>query len=160
MGSNLDAPGRAGARRPRRAGAVAAHAADGALRRSTAAPPWGRADQPDFVNAVARPGDRARPARAARRAAGDRGRGRAACAAASAGGRARSTSTCCSTASTGSADARLVLPHPGIAERAFVLVPLAALAPQLEIPGAGRVGALAAAVPAGAVEALEEEAAS
>lgn len=36
----------------------------------------------------------------------------------------------------------LELPHPGIAERAFVLVPLAEIAPELEVPGLGRVRAL------------------
>jgi 2-amino-4-hydroxy-6-hydroxymethyldihydropteridine diphosphokinase len=39
-------------------------------------------------------------------------------------------------------DADLTVPHPGIAERAFVLVPLAELAPDLEVAGAGRVRAL------------------
>ncbi|MEO7199748.1 MAG: 2-amino-4-hydroxy-6-hydroxymethyldihydropteridine diphosphokinase [Dokdonella sp.] len=33
----------------------------------------------------------------------------------------------------------LQVPHPRIAERAFVLLPLVELAPQLEIPGHGRV---------------------
>ena len=37
----------------------------------------------------------------------------------------------------------LALPHPGIAERAFVLGPLAEIAPDLEVPGLGRVSALA-----------------
>ncbi len=36
----------------------------------------------------------------------------------------------------------LELPHPGIAERGFVLVPLAEIAPELEVPGLGRVRAL------------------
>ena len=36
----------------------------------------------------------------------------------------------------------LEVPHPGIAERAFVLVPLAEIAPELEVPGVGRVRAL------------------
>jgi 2-amino-4-hydroxy-6-hydroxymethyldihydropteridine diphosphokinase len=36
-------------------------------------------------------------------------------------------------------DERLTLPHPHIAERAFVLLPLNDLAPDLEIPGQGRV---------------------
>jgi 2-amino-4-hydroxy-6-hydroxymethyldihydropteridine diphosphokinase len=33
----------------------------------------------------------------------------------------------------------LAVPHPGIAERAFVLVPLAEVAPDLVVPGVGRV---------------------
>lgn len=37
---------------------------------------------------------------------------------------------------------QLTVPHPGIAERAFVLEPLHDLAPTLDIPGAGRVEAL------------------
>jgi len=36
----------------------------------------------------------------------------------------------------------LVLPHPGIAERAFVLAPLADIAPDLMVPGLGRVRSL------------------
>lgn len=36
----------------------------------------------------------------------------------------------------------LVVPHPRIAGRAFVLQPLADLAPELDIPGMGRVSAL------------------
>ena len=43
----------------------------------------------------------------------------------------------------------LTVPHPGIAERAFVLEPLAEIAPDLEVPGVGRVRTLAARVSAG-----------
>jgi 2-amino-4-hydroxy-6-hydroxymethyldihydropteridine diphosphokinase len=42
----------------------------------------------------------------------------------------------------------LTLPHPGIVERNFVLYPLAEIAPDLELPGLGRVADLAAAVTA------------
>jgi 2-amino-4-hydroxy-6-hydroxymethyldihydropteridine diphosphokinase len=40
---------------------------------------------------------------------------------------------------------KLMLPHPGVHERSFVLYPLAEIAPTLEIPGRGRVSQLAAA---------------
>jgi 2-amino-4-hydroxy-6-hydroxymethyldihydropteridine diphosphokinase len=51
-----------------------------------------------------------------------------------------------------SATGELTLPHPGIAERAFVLAPLAEIAPDVDVPGVGRVRALLAAVDATAVE--------
>jgi len=40
----------------------------------------------------------------------------------------------------------LTVPHPGIAERNFVLAPLAELAPQLSVPGLGKVQVLRDAV--------------
>jgi len=44
----------------------------------------------------------------------------------------------------------LTLPHPGIVERNFVLYPLAEIAPDLDLPGLGRVAELKARVtPAG-----------
>mgnify|MGYP000943008400 CR=1 FL=1 len=48
----------------------------------------------------------------------------------------------------------LTLPHPRAHERAFVLAPLAELAPQLEIPGHGRVAALLPAVAGQRIERL------
>ena len=55
-------------------------------------------------------------------------------------------------------DDRLTLPHPRAAQRGFVLEPLAALWPDGEIPGAGRVADLLVAVrtdPAQRVDRLE-----
>ena len=43
-------------------------------------------------------------------------------------------------------EAALTLPHPGIVERNFVLYPLAEIAPDLELPGLGRVAVLARAL--------------
>ena len=43
-------------------------------------------------------------------------------------------------------DGQLTLPHPGIAQRNFVLYPLAEIASELGIPGLGQVGELASRV--------------
>jgi 2-amino-4-hydroxy-6-hydroxymethyldihydropteridine diphosphokinase len=51
-------------------------------------------------------------------------------------------------------DERLTLPHPHISERAFVLLPLNDLAPDLEIPGQGRVSNLLRAVDTQGCEAM------
>lgn len=42
---------------------------------------------------------------------------------------------------------RLTVPHPGIAERAFVLYPLFEIAPDLIVPGKGRIAELIALCP-------------
>ena len=53
-------------------------------------------------------------------------------------------------------DARLTLPHPRIAERAFVLLPLNDIAPDLRLPGQGRVAELLAAADTRGCECLTE----
>jgi len=54
--------------------------------------------------------------------------------------------------STRLAEPDLVVPHAEIASRAFVLEPLAEIAPSLEIPGVGRVERLLARVDRAGVE--------
>lgn len=50
----------------------------------------------------------------------------------------------------------LSVPHPGIAERAFVLLPLAEIAPTLDIPGLGPVRRLLDRIDIRAVVALDD----
>ena len=52
------------------------------------------------------------------------------------------------------AERDLAVPHPGIPERAFVLVPLAEFAPDLVVPGRGRVRDLLARVDSADLERL------
>jgi 2-amino-4-hydroxy-6-hydroxymethyldihydropteridine diphosphokinase len=52
-------------------------------------------------------------------------------------------------AAVSSTDPDLLLPHPRIAERAFVLVPWAEIEPDTVLPGRGTVAELLAALPAG-----------
>lgn len=48
----------------------------------------------------------------------------------------------------------LTVPHPRLHQRAFVLLPLAELAPEIEVPGQGAVGALLPSVAGQAIERL------
>lgn len=49
----------------------------------------------------------------------------------------------------------LIVPHPRMHERAFVLAPLAELAPELHIPGRGRIAKLLPAVADQAIDKLD-----
>jgi 2-amino-4-hydroxy-6-hydroxymethyldihydropteridine diphosphokinase len=49
-----------------------------------------------------------------------------------------------------------VLPHPGLASRAFVLYPLRDVAPGLDVPGLGPVDALCARLPPHALVVLDD----
>jgi 2-amino-4-hydroxy-6-hydroxymethyldihydropteridine diphosphokinase len=51
--------------------------------------------------------------------------------------------------------AELTLPHPGIVQRNFVLYPLLEMAPELNVPGRGRVAELAARVDAAGIWRLD-----
>jgi 2-amino-4-hydroxy-6-hydroxymethyldihydropteridine diphosphokinase len=115
-------------------------------------PPWGRTDQPDFVNAVAGL-DTTLPPHALLQALqalearfGRERRERW-------GPRVLDLDLLLH----GEArvhDAELRLPHPHLHERAFVLAPLADLAPELIVPGRGKVSVLLAGVDAAGIEAL------
>lgn len=116
-------------------------------------PPWGMHDQPDFLNAVTvletplSPHDLLDALLGIERNAGrERGGERW-------GPRTLDLDLLHVAGETVS-DERLTLPHPHIAERAFVLLPLSDVAPELEIPGQGRVADLLRAVDTQGCEAL------
>lgn len=116
-------------------------------------PPWGVVDQPAFVNAVARidtalsPHDLLDALLAIERAAGRVRDGER-------WGPRTLDLDVLHVDGVVLSDQRLTLPHPRIAERAFVLLPLHALAPGLLLPGQGQVADLLAAVDAAGCERL------
>lgn len=140
LGSNLDSPARqidvafellAGLPETRLVGRSAMY-------RSA---PFGGVEQPDFVNAVASVETRLQPARLLEELqAIERARGRER-------GEVRWGPRTLDLDLLVYSDhvidePGLSVPHPGIAERNFVLLPLRELAPDLEIPGLGRVSSI------------------
>lgn len=117
--------------------------------------PWGGVDQDDFLNLVVAVDDpgagpwvwlaRARSAEQGR----DRDRGEDAV---RWGPRTLDVDVLTVTGDEGdpvhSEDPELLLPHPRLHERAFVLVPWAEIAPDDDVPGHGRIADLLAALPA------------
>lgn len=116
-------------------------------------PPWGVLDQPSFVNAVAKiatelkPHDLLDALLAIERAAGRVRNG-------DRWGPRTLDLDILHVDGMASGDERLTLPHPRIRERAFVLVPLNDLAPDLVLPGQGRVADLLAALDTAGLERL------
>jgi 2-amino-4-hydroxy-6-hydroxymethyldihydropteridine diphosphokinase len=118
-------------------------------------PPLGNPDQPDFVNAVAGLLTRLPPrllldalkdierAQGRARVAGDRWGPRVIDLDLLVHGRLRTS------------EADLEIPHPGIAQRNFVLFPLLDIAPGLDVPGLGPVAELARRLDRSGLEALD-----
>jgi 2-amino-4-hydroxy-6-hydroxymethyldihydropteridine diphosphokinase len=143
LGSNLDEP-RAQVERGFAALGALPKTAVHARSRLYRSPPWGIADQPDFVNAVARLETSLAPrelldALLAIEASAGRVRG------------ARNGPRILDLDLLLYGDqvideSDFTVPHPRLHERAFVLLPLADVAPDLEVPGHGRVRDLVAQV--------------
>jgi 2-amino-4-hydroxy-6-hydroxymethyldihydropteridine diphosphokinase len=118
-------------------------------------PPLGPADQPDYVNAVAALLTTLEPAEllnALRRIEAAQGRQRG-------GPRWGPRTIDLDLLLHGQAcldGESLVLPHPGLVDRAFVLVPLAEIAPGLRLPGGASIERLAAAVDRSGLSRLED----
>ncbi len=155
IGSNLETP----AQQVRGAFAAMAHLPQTAVvARSSlyVSTPMGRGDQPDFVNAVIRLDTGLPPhvlLEELQRIEHEAGRVRT-------GERWGPRTLDLDVLVYGEqriADERLAVPHPGVAERSFVIVPLAELAPDLVIPGQGRVADLAAVVELEGLRLLEGE---
>lgn len=123
--------------------ALAALSVDGAVRCSSLyeTPPWGVLEQPSFINAAASfdtslaPLDLLQALLAIERAAGRVRNG-------TRWGPRTLDLDLLHMQNVVFNDERLVLPHPRIVERAFVLLPLCELEPELDLPAVGRVAEL------------------
>lgn len=108
-------------------------------------PPWGKLDQPDFLNAVValetsrEPHDLLDALLNIERAAGRERNGER-------WGPRTLDLDLLYVAGKAVNSERLTLPHPHIANRAFVLLPLHDVAPELDVPGQGKVADLLRAV--------------
>lgn len=123
--------------------------------RSYRTPPWGIADQPDFINAVAEletslaPRELLEALLAIERANGrQRGSER--------WGPRTLDLDLLAYGDLHCEEPGLTLPHPRIGERAFVLVPLAELCAEMRIPGSGTVRELLARVDGGACVPIDD----
>jgi len=155
LGSNLDDP---------RAQVLAALHALAALPRSRVlrhsrlyrSAPWGRRDQPEFINAAAMLQTTLAPRELLDELlAIERNAGRA-----RDGTRWGPRVLDLDVLLYGSRvvdESGLRVPHPHLAERAFVLLPLAEIAPEVQVPGLARVDALLARIDASACVALEPD---
>jgi 2-amino-4-hydroxy-6-hydroxymethyldihydropteridine diphosphokinase len=109
--------------------------------------PWGRADQPEFVNAAAALETDLSPRKllnellAIERASGRERDG-------TRWGPRVLDLDILVYGDRRIAEPGLYVPHPHLHERAFALVPLAEIAPELDVPGRGRIAALLAGVDA------------
>jgi len=139
LGSNLDDP-RVQVERGFAALAALPNTVVRARSRLYRTPPWGLVDQPDFINAAARLETTLAPrelldALLAIEARAGRVRG------ARNGPRILDLDLLLY-GDHAINEPDLVVPHPRLHERAFVLLPLADIAPDLEVPGQGRVAEL------------------
>lgn len=117
-------------------------------------PAWGVTAQPDFVNAVAHLSTRLTPRALLERLLEiERNAGRDRRDAPRWGPRALDLDLLLHGDATSDAP-DLTLPHPHLHERAFVLVPMAELAPALVVPGHGRVDALLGGMATADIQAL------
>jgi 2-amino-4-hydroxy-6-hydroxymethyldihydropteridine diphosphokinase len=152
LGSNLDDP-RAQVQRGFEALAALPQSRLLARSRLYRTPPWGITEQPDFINAAARL-ETSLPPRALLDALRtiETGAGRVR------GVRNGPRSLDLDLLLYGDRivdEPDLVVPHPRLHERAFVLLPLGDVAPELEVPGQGRVTDLLAHVDASDCIALD-----